>query len=217
MPDPHPAAIAITPDVEEPDPVLGPEELRERGLKECLGSEQGVLEFGFGRAEALIELARAAPDRWFLGIEVSRKRVEKAARRVVKSGVRNLRLMHAPAEYVLERVLPEGCITECWINFSDPWPKKRHHRRRLIRLEIVRELVRVLAPGARLHMATDHAGYADWIREVMAGVPGLRNLNAPAPWSDRRPARLETRYEAEFRAEGRSIAYFEYQKRSGSP
>ena len=88
---------------------------------------------------------------------------------------------------------------------------------RLMRLEVMRLLVGSLAPGARLHVATDHAGYADWIREVLEQVPVLRNLNAPAPWSDQPPVRLETRYEAEFRAEGRSIAYFEYQKGSGSP
>ncbi len=169
-----------------------------------------MLEIGFGRGEALIEMARAAPDRTFLGVEVSRKRALKGARRVDRAEVPNVRIVCSTAEYLLERVLPDGSIAECWVNFPDPWPKKRHHKRRLIRPELVRRIVRVLEPGALLHIATDHAAYATWIAEVMREAPGLRNLHAPDSCSRAQPCRPETGYEAEFLAEGRIISYFEY-------
>jgi tRNA (guanine-N7-)-methyltransferase len=172
-----------------------------------------VLEIGFGRGEVLIELASARPDRAFLGVEVSRKRVEKAARRVARAGIANLRLVHASAEYLLECALPPASLAEIWVSFPDPWPKKRHHKRRLLRPAVAALLARALAPGAVLHVATDHEGYAAWIAGVLSAEPALENLHAPAPFSRERPERPETRYEGEFRAEGRPLHYFEYRRR----
>jgi tRNA (guanine-N7-)-methyltransferase len=177
-----------------------------------LGSPSIVLEIGFGRAELIMDLAEAAPERRFLGVEVSRKRVVKAGRRIVKRGLRNCFLMHAPAEYLLERVLPAGCVEECWICCPDPWPKKRHFKRRLIQGAFLERLVAALAPGAPLHIATDHPGYADWITEVMREAKGLENLHAPAAFSRERPDRRLTAYEAEWLEEGRSMAYFDYRR-----
>lgn len=201
MSDPDPAQL---------ESILEAEELRERGLGVCVGPPPVVLEIGFGRGELLLELAARFPQRCFLGIERSRKRVLKAAKRIRRQGLANLRLVHAPAEYLLELALPEACIAECWINFSDPWPKKRHHKRRLFQPSFVVRLARVLEPGARLHAATDHLGYAEWIDAVLAAEPWLRNLHAPRPWSECRPERPITAYEAEWLAEGRPIAYFDY-------
>lgn len=189
------------------------EALRERGLLECVGPAPLVLEIGFGRAELLIDLAGAQPERQFLGLEVSRKRVAKAARRVAKAELANVKLVHAPAEYVLERVLPPASIAECWINFSDPWPKKRHHRRRVFQPATVARLARVLEPGGLLHAATDHMSFADWIDDILSREAELVNLHAPARWSDARPERRETGYEAEWLAEGRRIAYFDYRRK----
>jgi tRNA (guanine-N7-)-methyltransferase len=101
-------------------PAVEGEELRERGLKAVLGAERIVLELGFGRGELLLDLATASPARVFLGVEISRKRVEKMARRAEKLGLANLFLLHAPAEYALERVLPPSCVEELWINCPDP-------------------------------------------------------------------------------------------------
>ncbi len=197
-------------------PVLEAEQLRVRGLGDCVGPRPVVLEIGFGRADLILELAQAHPERRFLGVEVSRKRVEKSARRVAKRGLRNVKLVHAPAEYLLERVLPEASIAECWINCPDPWPKKRHHRRRLVTREFALGMARAMEPGGVLHISTDHRGYAEWIHEVMSKAPGFQNLHAPAAMSTRRPARPETAYEAEWIAEGRNIAYFDYVRAVGS-
>jgi tRNA (guanine-N7-)-methyltransferase len=198
------------------DPFLETERLLE-AIGPTLTAEGVVLEIGFGRGEVLMEMARTAPERLFLGVEVSRKRAEKGARRIARAGIRNVRVVHATAEYLLSRVLPERSVSECWINFSDPWPKKRHHKRRLVRSETLCDLARVMRPGAALHVATDHAGYAEWIAEAFVRIDGFGNLHAPAPWSTERPERLGTAYEEEFLAEGRSIAYFDYRRADDPP
>jgi len=189
-------------------PIVSGEELRERGLP----AERVALELGFGRGELLLELAEASPKRAFLGVEISRKRVEKVARRAEKRALENVFLLHAPAEYALERVLPAGRVDECWVHCPDPWPKKRHWRRRLIQAPLVERLAAALAPGALLHFSTDHPGYRDWIADVMATQIWFGNLHAPAPWTAEPPARSATAYEREWREEGREIAYFDYRR-----
>jgi len=172
-----------------------------------------VLDIGFGRAELITNLALRFPERSYLGVEVSRKRVWKAGRRIAKLGISNVRLLHSNAEYLLERVLPPQCLRECWICFPDPWPKKRHFKRRLFQPAFMDLLSRALEPGAVVYAATDHAGYAEWIADVFAAVQELENLHAPARWSDTAPDRRQTAYEEEWVAEGRAIAYFEYSRR----
>jgi len=205
----HPSESELT-------PLLGADELRERGLASSVGAPPVVLEIGFGRADLLLQLAAAYPTRSFLGVERSLKRVEKGTRRVIANRLPNVKLVHAPAEYMLERVLPVASIAECWINCPDPWPKKRHHRRRLVTGEFVRRLSRVLQADAVLHISTDHRGYAAWIHEVLSKAVGFRSLHAPAPMSHVPPERPETAYEAEWIAEGRSIVYFDYQREAHS-
>lgn len=195
---------------------LESEALAREGLESLVGPPPLVLEIGFGRAELLIGLAEARPGVSFLGVEVSRKRVVKAARRIERRELRNAKVVHATAEYLLERVLPRASVCECWINFSDPWPKKRHWKRRLFQAPFLERLSGVLAPGAALHAATDHTGYAEWIHEALSAAPALQNQSASVPWSDQRPERPETSYEAQWLAEGRRIAYFEY-RRQESP
>jgi len=201
--DPHPAALA---------PVVAAEVLRERGLRACLGAERVVLELGFGRAELLLELASLNPKRAYLGVEVSRKRVLKAGKRAQRRELGNVFMIHAPAEYVLERVLPPGSVEECWVNCPDPWPKKRHWRRRLVQAPLIELLARALGAGAILHVATDHEGYRDWIAAVLAGQSAFQNLHAPAVFVATRPERRETAYEAEWRLAGRTMAYFDYRR-----
>ena len=191
-------------------PVLEAEELRERGLETCVGVPPIVLEIGFGRADFLMALADAEPTRQFLGVEISRKRVEKAGRRVMRRELANVHLIKAPAEYLLERVLPEESVGECWINCPDPWPKKRHHRRRLLNGEFLSRLGRGMFPGSALHISTDHQGYAEWIHDALSKADGFHNLHAPEPWSKQCPRRPQTAYEAEWVAEGRTIVYFDY-------
>jgi tRNA (guanine-N7-)-methyltransferase len=196
------------------DPRVETEALRRDGLAAWLGPPPRVLEIGFGRGELLLASAADQPERSFLGVEVSRKRVEKMARRVVRAELPNLRLVRGRAEDVLEQALSDASFALCWLHCPDPWPKKRHHRRRFFQAGSVAQLARVLEPGARLLASTDDLEYAHWIARVMSAAPEFENLCAPEPWSLRPPAeRRATAYEAEWLAEGRSLAYFHYRRR----
>ena len=173
-----------------------------------------VLEIGFGRGEFLLGLAEEARGRAFLGVEYSEKRVLKTARRLARTELRNVRLMRASAEQVICEILPVGSLASVWINFPDPWPKKRHHRRRLLQPGFVRELAQRLTAAGELHVATDHSAYAGFIAEVLAAEPLLENLVAPAPWLSEVTGRRSTAYELEWRAEGRPLHFFEYRRAS---
>jgi tRNA (guanine-N7-)-methyltransferase len=124
-----------------------------------------------------------------------------------------VRLIEARAEDVVCSVLPDGSVSQFWINFSDPWPKKRHAKRRLIQPAFAALLARRLVPGGVLDVATDHAGYADWIDEVLRAEPRLANAFAPEPFRREVPGRVPTAYELEWRAQGRALHFFRYARR----
>ncbi len=174
-----------------------------------------VVEIGFGRGEFLTRLAEADPQRACLGVEYSYKRVTKMARRTALTPIANLRLIEARGEDVIADVLRDRSVTEFWINFPDPWPKKRHARRRLVQPELVRLMTDRLVPGGRIALATDHVAYAEQMHASLASEPRLENRFAPAPWLTEVADRSRTAYELEWRAEGRPLHFFEYRRREG--
>jgi tRNA (guanine-N7-)-methyltransferase len=169
-----------------------------------------VVELGFGRGEFLLALAAADPEQAFVGVERSSKRCLKQARRLARTPLRNLRLVEGLAEEVVREALPDAGVTCFWINFPDPWPKKRHARRRLIQPALAEQLARRLVPGGSLRVATDDPAYAAWIDAVLRGVPGLRNFHAPLAWVSEEAGRSQTAYEREWRALGRPLHFFHY-------
>ncbi len=172
-----------------------------------------VVEIGFGRGEFLLGLAQQAPEQAYLGIEYSFKRTLKMARRVARLGLENVALVEAPAEAVLRDALPDASVAAFWLNFPDPWPKKRHFRRRFVQTDTLGWIARRLVPGGRLHVATDHEGYAEWIDEHLAALPALANAWSPERWRPAVEGREPTAYELEWRAQGRSFFFFEYERR----
>ena len=175
-----------------------------------------VVEIGFGRGEFLMDLAAREPATAFVGIEYSFKRVLKMARRLARTQLRNVRLVEAPAQEVLRDAIADASVSCFWINFPDPWPKKRHFKRRLLQKDVVGLLARRLAPGGVVQVATDHAGYAEWIDEVLDHQPGLANRYAPDPFRPAAPGRTTTACEAEWRALGRPLYFFCYERASDS-
>ena len=169
-----------------------------------------VVEIGFGRGEFLLELATRHPEQAFVGVEYSYKRALKMTRRVAKLGLANLVLVEAPAEQVLREALSDASVACFWLNFPDPWPKKRHFRRRVVQTDTLAWIARRLVPGGLLRIATDHAGYAEWIDEHLAASPELANCYAPERWRPGVEGRSATAYELEWRALGRSFYFFEY-------
>lgn len=127
-----------------------------------------VLEIGFGNGETLVQQAEANPDLNFLGIEVHEPGVGHCLLKARDAGVRNLRLIMHDAIDVLTRQIPPQSLQRVNIYFPDPWPKKRHHKRRMIQPAFLDLLHSRLGAGGALHIATDWANYAEHIDEVFA-------------------------------------------------
>jgi len=204
-------------DISGPDWRVGLEEACEKGWPSLFARPALplVVEIGFGRGEFLADLAARAPQQCFVGIDYSAKRALKLARRLARGELQNVRLLGAAAQEAVTRAIPDASVRCFWINFPDPWPKKRHFKRRLITPAFARELVRCLEPGAAVEVATDHPGYADWIHQVLSGTPGLENDHAPQPWRATPEAgRMPTAYELEWRALGHAFHFFRYRRGS---
>lgn len=156
-----------------------------------------VLEIGFGMGETTAAIAQAHPEVNFLGVEVFTAGIGALARRIDALGLANLRLMQADAVEVV-RALPPATLAGVHIYFPDPWPKARHHKRRLIAPPFVAELARRLAPAGYLHCATDWQNYAEHMLDVLRAEPLLRNAHADYAPAPRNPlcARPTTKFHA---------------------
>ena len=154
-----------------------------------------VVEIGSGVGEATVALAAARPAYDVLAFEVWRPGVADTLHRLAQAGVTNVRLMSVDAVWSLEHLLEPGSLSELWAFFPDPWPKQRHHRRRLVTAEFARLAASRLAPGAVWRLATDWPGYAEQMAEVLEAEPQLSNVyDGPAPrWADRPLTRFERR------------------------
>ncbi|HEY8120897.1 MAG TPA: tRNA (guanosine(46)-N7)-methyltransferase TrmB [Myxococcota bacterium] len=206
-------------DIPGPDRRVTIEDVRAKGWDALFAPELRapigalVVEIGFGRGEFLRELAVGEPSVPHLGVELSWKRVLKMARRIAKAGDPNIRMICARGEDVVRDALEDASVRTFWINFSDPWPKARHHRRRLVQAPLVHQLAKRLLPGGLLHIATDDVPYAKHIDEVLRAEPLLENA-LPAPFLPEIPGRLVTAYEAMWRAEGRPLHFFSHRRRA---
>jgi tRNA (guanine-N7-)-methyltransferase len=128
-----------------------------------------VLEIGFGNGETLVIQAGEAPEHDFLGVDVHEPGVGHCLIAARKAGLRNLRLIRHDAIEVLEAQIPPASLARINLYFPDPWPKKRHHKRRIITPAFLELCASRLEPGGSLRIATDWAGYAEHIDEVFAG------------------------------------------------
>ena len=153
------------------------------------------LEYGFGGGEHLAEQAARHPDVRLIGAEPFQNGVASAVRHLAERGLENVRL-HAGDARELMGALPDGAVDRVFILFPDPWPKARHHKRRLITPEFVGELARVLRPGGSLRFATDWRDYADWTLERLVASPEFRwTAERAADWRVAPPDHVQTRYE----------------------
>jgi tRNA (guanine-N7-)-methyltransferase len=154
-----------------------------------------VLEIGFGNGEALRFAAPQDPSRDLIGIEVHAPGVGRLLNALAADDLRNVRLYHHDAVEVLQHEITDASLDEVRIYFPDPWHKKRHNKRRLLQPELASLLVRKLAAGGRLHLATDWHDYAEQMWDVLDATPGLHN-RAGARGHVPRPAwRPQTHFE----------------------
>jgi tRNA (guanine-N7-)-methyltransferase len=153
------------------------------------------VEIGFGNGEHLLALAAAEPARDFLGIEVHRPGVGRVLLALEAAGLSNVRLICHDAVEVFERQLPGASLAEILVLFPDPWPKKRHHKRRLIQAPFAALLASRLMPGGVLRLATDWQPYAQEMLEILNATPGLVNLASADGFAQRHAQRAPTRFE----------------------
>ncbi|MCX7588470.1 tRNA (guanosine(46)-N7)-methyltransferase TrmB [Phenylobacterium sp. 58.2.17] len=134
------------------------------------GTREAWLEIGFGGGEHMASQAARAPDVLIVGCEPFLNGVASAVRHVAEQDLKNVRIHDGDARELAAR-LPDASLDRVFILFPDPWPKARHHKRRIVQSDMVAELARVLKPGGRLRFATDVAGYADWALERILASP----------------------------------------------
>jgi len=154
-----------------------------------------VLEIGIGDGETLLALAAAHPGRDYLGIEVHRPGVGHCLLGIESRGLANVRLSSHDAVEVLEQQVPDASLDEALLYFPDPWPKKRHHKRRIVQPAFVELLARKLKPGGTFRLATDWAPYAEHMLEVLRASPSFTNASPNGDYVPRPDSRPQTKFE----------------------
>ena len=175
------------------------------------GKNQIWLEIGFGGGEHLVHMAARYPDVGIIGCEPYINGVAMLLGKIRDAGVDNLAVFPGDVRDLFD-VLPDGSIKKAFLNYPDPWPKKRHHRRRFVTPEHLGPLYRVMADGAEFRVATD---IADYVRQTMQEVPkaGFRwTAEGPTDWRTAWDDWISTRYEQKAIREGRPQHYMTFAK-----
>jgi tRNA (guanine-N7-)-methyltransferase len=160
------------------------------------------LEIGMGKGTFLTEQAKARPDVNFFGIEWARWFWRYASDRLRRSGAANARTIRAEASFFLREFVADHALAVVHIYFPDPWPKARHHKRRLIQPPFVKELQRVLIPGGRVQIVTDHKDYFEQIEQAVRGST-LTVIDYNRPGSAAEGEFVGTNFERKYRRDGR--------------
>lgn len=166
-------------------------------LPTLFGDERPVtLEIGFGNGETLAELGARHPERGYLGIEVHRPGVGHLLLELEKRALTNVRVLRQDAVEVLAQGLAPGCLAGAYLFFPDPWPKTRHHKRRILTPEFLRLIARALRPGGVFQAATDWESYAEQMLAVLTDAADLfENTAGPGAFAPRPEDRPLTRFE----------------------
>lgn len=171
------------------------------------------LEIGSGKGGFLLAAARAHPERRYFGIEWANEYYKYTADRMARWGVTNVRVARTDGRhFVIHRVPPES-LAALHVYHPDPWPKKRHHKRRLINAEFVEAAVRALTRDGRWLIQTDHADYFDVIRGLVAARPELEAIAFASEDPAEGESGPQTNFEVKYRREGRSIHRLAFRRR----
>ncbi|HWP41148.1 MAG TPA: tRNA (guanosine(46)-N7)-methyltransferase TrmB [Tepidisphaeraceae bacterium] len=172
--------------------------------REIFGNPNPVeVEIGIGKGTFLLDQAKSRPDTNFLGIEYARWYWRYASDRLRRHGCHNARTVRAEAGYFISEFVPDASVSVLHIYFPDPWPKKRHHKRRLIQPPFMQQVVRILAPGGRLQVVTDHHQYFEQIEHVVQSTPGMQIIDYNRPGSAADGEFVGTNFERKYKREGR--------------
>lgn len=158
-------------------------------------ADKYALEIGFGMGSSFIAMAEREPDMGFIGIEVHEPGVGTVLAHTVEHNLQNIRVYSEDAVEVLKQCIPDNSLDRFQLFFPDPWPKKRHHKRRLVQAEFMQLLLKKLKSGAIIMMATDWANYAEHMIEILSAQPELENVFGAGQFAPDRGTRPETKFE----------------------
>lgn len=164
------------------------------------------VEIGFGNGESLAAMAKAHPDRNYLGIEVHTPGVGHLLLKLAEADIGNVRIMSADAMEILQQVIPAASLAGMQLFFPDPWHKKKHHKRRIVQPSFVELVATLLQPGGLFHAATDWEGYAEHILHCFSDRPDLfENLSESNDYVPQPDSRPTTKFERRGQRLGHSV------------
>lgn len=164
-----------------------------------------LVEIGFGNGESLARMASENPDRDYIGIEVHRPGVGHLMMKLAESGLTNVRIFCHDAIDILEQRIEDQSLSGIHLFFPDPWPKKRHHKRRIVRPSFVKLVAQKLKPGGYFHAATDWQNYAESMLAELSAENGLVNASKTGDYCDRPAYRPLTKFERRGEGLGHAI------------
>jgi tRNA (guanine-N7-)-methyltransferase len=180
-------------------------------LKSVFGNGSDcLLEIGFGDGDFLIENAVGSPEKNYLGIEIKKRRFNKAVKRARRQRVENVKFIHMDADIAAGEIFRPDSFSTAYINFPDPWPKDRHIKHRIINRGFLKKLSGIMKGGADLEIASDHREYVINTLYTMRKINLFESVFPEPGYMLHIPGRPETTYEKEFRAEGRKIHYMRF-------
>ncbi len=184
-------------------------------LPQLFGNPHPVsLEIGFGNGETLLTLAEANPEGNLLGVEVHRPGIGRLFRELELRGIPNVRVLRQDAVELLRDGLAEASLAAVYLLFPDPWPKQRHHKRRILNAELVAQLARVLQPGGLFHAASDWPDYAEQVLVELEGASHwFENLAGPGRFTPRPSWRPSTRFEQRGERLGHPVRDLQFHRR----
>ncbi len=173
-----------------------------------------ALEIGFGMGDALAAMAQAHPEQDYLGIEVHRPGVGSLLRQIEQQGLSNVRVMCTDAVQVLEQQIPDNSLDAVHLFFPDPWPKHRHHKRRLVQATFVSLIAQKLKPGACFHFATDWQEYGEQVMQLLSNALEFVNASGAGNYSPRPDYRPLTKFERRGQRLGHQVWDLVFYKRT---
>ena len=171
-----------------------------------------IVEIGFGNGGSTWQMAQQEPEKNFIGIEVHEPGVGQLLMALDANDIDNVRIASEDAVPFLQRRIPPASLSGVRIYFPDPWPKKRHHKRRLIQAEFTGQIAACMAGGAVLHLATDWQPYAEHMLEVLQSSPDFKNLSPAGDYCERPAWRPHTKYEQRGERLGHEVRDILYKK-----
>jgi len=159
------------------------------------------IDLGCGDGSFLLGMAERFPERDFLGVERLLGRVRKVCRKITRRNLTNARVLRLESRYTVEWLLPEQAVSRIHLLCPDPWPKLRHHRRRLVNHEFLSALHRALVDDGEFLFMSDHEEYAEWVVEKITGHPGFTIKS----WDETDFFYPKTDFQLQWEAEGKSM------------